>query len=536
MSYNNGTAAFQSIFAVDGATAIAAAGPLYAAPSVRGKRDSIPTIKPGVLVITDANKMNSLGAAPSASTHPKIRFAVGISIGNTGMTDYYRFSAPIASTALQAYDSSEAVCGQNGIQDFFFDECITRGKGYGIEVTVKNNESDSFGRKNQGWRYHFSYTPGWNACDDCDESVPADEVMCGLYNVINKLDAPGEWNIRLNGEVLPADHEFPFYVDKLYNANSTYEYNLAPDTTDDTTCENCLNYQAIGGVRSVAGDFDVTFSPVYHVTVGANEYSRAAAMEAIANQITVALAGNGSASVVPCTGKCCEIKLEINSCLTDIQLFDDADTTITPTQVTNPFSAVSVYQECEDCDNPAATKTYAAGLRFRAKGKLRTEKNLIPTNNVPESFVSDIEVYPTESWASATGGTRVERKQSPVEPKGQGIKWQLREKRWLLEGDGERLVHHHKGGKHQEPVERDILRRLTIDDEKSYCVLGIKNRYTGHSDETEGIVHTPSYNLNILVYDPTGSNTLATSLQSALSGYFTEGEYVDLGTVCAVTV
>ncbi len=262
-------------------------------------------------------------------------------------------------------------------------------------------------------------------------------------------------------------------------------------------------------------------------------------MEAIANQVTVALAGSGQASVVKCSGACCDVKLEVNSCYENdgtvgagkFALLDCAGVIIPATATSNPFTDVAVYQPCEDCDNPASTKKFSCGLRFHAK-PVEAECECIAGNNVPREVVSDIEIYAVAGF-SEVGGAHMMRRQEPYEPEGQGYKWGVNERQSLERSRGENVENWLFGGRYGVPVAADIRNRLLAKCDEDYCVLSLRSKFIGHDDKNSGMSRQPT-NITYLLLSNAESGVLATELQAAFEAYFTGGKYVDFSTVCGV--
>lgn len=534
--FKNGKSSSSYIIPVDGTQAIVPAGPLQAVPAQSGGPAPY-IIPPNRLIIADENLQNSLGAAPNPATNPTIHFGVGVDINGNGTVDYIRWSSPFTAVSPETYDSDRPECGQSDIVDWTFSDCIRRGAPYTVEIVLKNNETESYNRKEQGDRWSFTFTPSWDNCEDCSEVVSADELMCGIYNKINKLDAPGDWDVRLNGELVSSEIDIPFGVSKLFDANqgvgdTTFEFVFSPDQTDDSTCENCINYPDLGGFTANGGAIDVDFSiPV--TDVGGNFYTKKGLFERAAREIKEALGGHGDAIVRECTGPCCDLILEVNTCYTDFALEDSEGAPIAPTNASNPFTAITVYQECEDCDHPAATKMHKAGLRFYGKPPY-VEPNSLKTNNVPETTVTRVEVYPVNGF-NQYGSFATTYRQHAAEPRNTGKELAVTE-RQLLETNRDELVEHHlRGGSLMAPVGDDIINHLLVNEDLPYCVVSIENRLSGHRDKFVGSSQAPISHVQLLITDKTfggSAPAIATALRTGLDGYFSS---ISVAEVCGDT-
>ena len=527
--FGNASAETITVLPVKGDNAVfAASQPILKVPAYRGANTMV-LVPPGTFVVADREANNSLGNNPSET---EVSFGVGIDLNKNGITDYIRWVDNVDSCGFETLEAVQPTCGQTAIVTALFGNCVECGVTYTFEVVWHNNETRSFAKENRGYRYTFSYTVPCQECDGCPTSVNADELMCGLYNAIN-LGENGDWNIEINGELQAGAIDFPFYVSKLYDGAdpstdiTTYEWSFSPNAGIDDTCMDCINYQPIGGISSAGtAAIDTTFDPVLYVDDGGTIYSRSEHLELIAEEITQALGGRGDARVVKCVGRCCDWKLEVNTCVTDFVLLDDQDVAIAPTNTSNPFSSgFDVNQECIDCDNPQGSTTFARGLRFRAKSQF-IDCDCVAGNYAKGEYSADIEVFP--KFGFAPNDYRIIRDQEPTEPKGQGITWQKHEYTTIRRGMGQELLTRgHRSGEHNTPGPDEAVAHVATKCDQKYCVLSVDFHTSVRKNNNEPL---RSYKRTVYVLLEEGADTAAASIQ----GFFTNYANTACGSVSLV--
>lgn len=501
---------------------------IYGDPSSYGAEDSVVLVQPDQFVIWDVkNKVSVAYDSISRTANPVIQLGLAIDLNNDGIADYIRWdSEGLSGCGAVSLEARAADCGLSPIVDVLFGCGIECGTTYTIEVQVWDQETLSLGEHpGIGYLYSFSYTYPCGGCatGDCEEVPNADEVMCGLYNTIKGINPDPNWKIKLNNFPLVGGHNYKFDVAMLYNTqagdvvgNTTYEYCFAEG---DGTCANCSNITpAVGGVNWTAlGEAGPTiFSPINYVEDGSAEaHTTRGQLERVANLITVALDGSGTATFRPAIGNCCTgHKLEINTCVVGFELLDHEGVAITPCDTSNAFSAQTIYSQCQNCDSANTAITPTVGLRFFLKPLLQ-ECQCIPGNKVNQEYVGEFEVFPKFGF-KPNGGVFVLRKQEATIAEGQGFQWQAREIEGLRQDLGEQFVEENFGGKYGFPEENDLLSHVTTDCKRAYCVINLVGGDRSRHN-IAGLSHTAWSTTNFLI--PSGDTTTITQLTTALNSY-----------------
>jgi hypothetical protein len=398
-------------------------------------------------------------------------------------------------------------------------KCIECGQTYTLEIHVFNPDTEAFGRGYAGSDiYSFSYTPSCGDCtgDDCPETtVSADQLMCGLYNVIKGINVDPNWDLRLNRFPIEPNHKYPFDVAQLYDGGTTtFEYCL---TESDGECLDCVNLVDVGGFESTTGSLDVTFSPATWVTEDEVKVSKRVHLERVAKAITTSLDGHGTAIYLPPTGNCCSHKLEVNTCFTDFVLVDGDDATIAPCASSNPFSSITLYNECQDCDNANTTTDFTAGLRFFSRA-VQGQCDCIPVNHALVEYFVDLEIYPRAGFAE--GGAKVLLRQEPTIAEGQGFVWQSREIEALRRYSSEDFLYGNATGRYGTPALNDRLSHITTNCRDGYCI--ITQKVAPESKHTiAGERYFPPAQITFLI--PTADTATQTSFLETYNAYFSGG-------------
>ncbi len=525
------TALRTSILATDYDGAVYAAGqPIYSSITVGGKNVVRVLPLPGQVVFYNPATGLATGEAATKSTVPLLK--VGVAYANDGnpnvADDIWWFNDGMNGCSMQDMAGRAPACGITSIWDAHF-TCIECNQAYTIEVIVTDPFTEAFGNPEvaKDFIYHFTYFYPCGDCStgDCAESTPnADEVMCGLYNKIKGIHHDPNWDITLNDFPLEGDHEYRFDVAMLYDGDApeltdetTYEYCI---TQSDSDCVDCVNFTAIGGY-SLTGSVDETFDIPTTTSDGEGGFfSTRSQIELAVAQLNAGLEGNGGSAVfLPAAGNCCtNHKIEVNTCLLNFELHNAAGVAIEPCQKSNPFSATTIYSQCQDCDSNNSTLTPRNGLRFYAK-QVEGECSCIPGNKALVEYFAEIRVAFKRGWDLR--GVRSFARQYATLPKGQGFQWQSRqiaEHRHAFNPD---FVVNNWGGKYGHPEPNDILNQIKVNCKESYCVIG--GTYAGKTE------HSPIGHVNFAVQDiyllvPNDHATAKTSILAAINNYFAGGD------------
>ena len=493
---------------------------VFSTPVKRGAKVR-PLASPGQWVFMNVDTQLSTGTTATPATVPNL--AIGVAIGSNGIAEYIRWFNDGFKGCQNVRDlkGRESNCGLGNITDIFFG-CIECGQTYTVKVVAYDPITEALGYGEGKYEYTFSYTPGCGDCasGDCPSTtVSADQVMCGLYNKIKGIENDPNWDIKLNNFPIPRDHEYRFDVAKLYDGSeaayaseTTFEYCL---TQTSGECADCNNFTAIGGY-SLDGDPDVVFSPSTFLTDNGTVVSRRAHIDSAIEELNVALAGNGNAVLLPAVGNCCSThKIEVNTCLESFELHSNTGAVITPCAKSNPFSAVTVYNECQDCDNANTTRTFTAGLRFYSR-PVESECTCVNGSTTLPSYFHEIEVYTI--GFDLNGGIYKNVRQTSTIPEGQGFTWVARELGVLENGNTEPFVYGIYGGKWGLDVKsNDLLAQATVDCEKAYCsIQWLTEQKTDHTN-IGTVRYFPETDIALI---PTNHATAKASFLTAINAYF----------------
>lgn len=503
---------------------------IYAAPSEYGADDAQILVPPGQYVVMDVATKLSLDNTATKTANPNIKIGLAIDLNGDGISDTIRWHLETSSgCAVESMEAELPTCGVASIVDVF-PRCVKCGETYTIQVRAYRPDLDPYASSpGIGNVYDFSYQVPCGGCEDgdCPDEVNADVLMCGMANVIDGINTDPNWDVRLNSMPFEVKkHDFPFTVAQLYNTgNTTYELCL---TESDASCADCVNLPDIAGFSSASGNLDITFSPATFVTEGGVKVSKRAHWELAANLITKHLAGKGKAVFLPAVGNCCtNHKLEVNSCLTDL-VFKDGDgnpIALCGGAATSPFAAVTIYNECKDCDNAASESwTPTIGWRFYAKAQ-QARCGCVADNYTLAEYFTEIEVFP--KYGFVDGGVAVIKRQESTLPTGQGFQWQAVELYHLEEYAGETFVEDNYNGKHGEPELNDRLNHVTTNCRDSYCAVTLTQAQLRRRD-ISGRTHAPKVTSHFLM--PKADTTTQTQMLAFLNAYFA-GEECGVATV-----
>ncbi len=532
----NTTSNKTTILASTANTAVYTAGlALYSTPGY-GKPSTV-LVPTGTWVFYNPATGLSTGEAATKSTVPLLKIGVSVDLDDDGIADDIQwFNDGFNGCSMRNHAGRTPSCGLPNIRDIFFG-CIECNQTYTIEVQVYDPITESFGEPGIGYIYHFTYHYPCGNCTtgDCVDSTPnADEVMCGLYNKIKGVENDPNWDITLNSIPIGGQHEYLFDVSKLYDGtapdfadDTTFEYCL---TGADSTCDNCDNYTEIGGYNlNVGGGEDVAFSPATFSGTPGSGVSKKSQIISAVSQLNEALAGNGSAVFLPAVGNCCtNNKIEVNTCLTGFELLKGDNSTITPCATSNPFSALTTYSECQDCDSANGEILTTVGLRFYSK-PVQGKCDCIPGNHALVEYFSEVEVYFKRGW-NTNGGVRSVVRQQGTLPKGQGFQWQSRQIRHMQDGFQEPFFEDLKVGKYGLFADNSRLGRVTINCKDNYCVMG--GTYQGKTRH-DNMGETSFVPQDVYALIPNDHSTAKTSFLAAWNAYFAGGDCGIAALTCA---
>jgi hypothetical protein len=264
----------------------------------------------------------------------------------------------------------------------------------------------------------------------------------------------------------------------------------------------------------------ITFDPAPYTVDGSSEYhTTGRQLERVAELITEALDGSGTAVYIRPTGNCCSNhKIEVNTCVVGFELLDADGEVIEPCDDSNPFTDVTTYAECQGCGAVNGTISHDAGLRFYSK-TIVGECDCIPGNKALAEYFAEIEVYPKLGW-NQDGGVIVVPRQAATLPEGQGFQWQARELAYLRYNLTEVFTEDNWGGKYGFPEDNDQLSHVLTNCKDSYCVISQEIDDLG-TRNVGGDRWFPRQTVFYLI--PKNDSTTITSFVTAFNNYFAGG-------------
>ena len=364
-------------------------------------------------------------------------FGVGIDTNGDGWADEIRTIAGNFATGcdILGISAKPANCATVEIQDFLF-KCTPSQEDYSLTISLDNSKVRSQFATNRTADFVYNVRYEDLGCDGCSVEEVAEKVACLLEDKINadgRFDNPLKVPYFYNRPA-PAEPQ-PILAHRLFTNSVDYCISFV-----DTECETCTNLESIAKVLVGVGE-DVVETVLVNATVttgeGENEVTTTlpAQLEGIANQITAALDGKGSAAVLKVPGACCSYRIQINTCET-VVLQDAADVTIDPCATTTPFTPIATEETCKNCATEDGTVTFEAGIRvFFLAPEFPCNTSMPGVNNPPNFYGTQGYLRPnSESWKE--GSYFIRKVSNMTLPEGLGYFWQIREYSQAVGGEG----------------------------------------------------------------------------------------------------
>lgn len=405
--------------------------PVFICPT-GGSDFTLNGILDGQLVFYDYNTGVSVGPGTTIDDVNRLVIAVGHDTNGDGVADVLRkpFGDSVFGCNIMAATAEPPRCGVPNIVDLYF-KCVHCDENFGINITVEDDSTQNQYPFNRPATYNFSVNTGCCECDTCEDGIDCDLLACKFIDQIN--NTVGSTDARKSSvftKLAKKKPNYPFYAVRLYGGfdGATKEYCLDPVVG---ACNDCLNIDAITGVsftHPVDGATTVNFTSV--VNPADNTLSLQAQLPRIVALINDALDGFGSATwtrSLDGSGRpCCSYQLQVNSCITDVELLDDAGDPIATCATSDPFTAITLENKCKECDDPTdPTYQPTCGIRIIAKPvEIDCDCELAP--GTPRGYLGrSLNVEPVSGFAC--GSTYVLETQAEVLPENLGYEWQTRE-------------------------------------------------------------------------------------------------------------
>lgn len=378
-------------------------------------------VPPNTLAIWDVVTKKSLGPAITVASNERIVISVGIDEWSMRSS----FNDMIYGNSIQAATAEASKCGVPQIVDLFYD-CVNCGDDYTVNVTVDNNTVKNQFPYNKKATYSASVSLDCCACDSCPSGIDARALSCALKDSFDEKRAPltkRSTHIPSRNNVYPKG----FTTHILYGGDTPLALTtkvFCINTVKDVCTGDCIHANTaltnisftditlpVPALVNVPLTFTVdpanpTMTFLYQLT-------------SVANQITKALKGNGSAVITKGFGKCCPYRLEVNTCFADFAITGQV-----PCEEYNPFTTpITLDPACKDC-GPTPTKAFTQGLRFIADPVEFTCK-CTPNLNPIYDKGNKIEVFPAKGFAC--GQWAVREVQKGALPENLGYDWIMRD-------------------------------------------------------------------------------------------------------------
>jgi hypothetical protein len=482
--------------------------------------------KEGELVVFNPKTNTTLGVSDLATASS---IAIGVGVKERGKVvlrhvggDSFNLKKDTVTVTATAPS-----CGCPQVVDIF-PTCLQCDETYSINIRLDDYLVRSRFDFNDQLNYVFTQELSCDGCEDCTVEADATKWLSGLRDKIN-----GKYRTELSKQVLPRvsknDPQYqPFKASLLY-AN-TFTYNLP---LGDGTCENCINFSAIGGalVDNVETTFVGTTDPAD------SSLTLVEQKQALEDQLNEALdAVGGSAYITTSDLACCPWKLEVNTCDASFELRDHSNTLISPDSTTNPLQAITKEGAYNSCSDNSSTFTPTVGLRiFVDPIDWQIEGDgLVDTNKViPNTWIRRINVEDLGyGWETATLHTN--EVCAPQNIHGQGLYWLNVEARRAHNGGPGRnhRMSNRNIGLNGIPDEFSRSRNLAVNSKETYCVYNVLAEQSGR---LKGLSRYNIVNNNLTyLLVPQGDTTTQTSVELYLNKLNQLGYAMDFATCLGV--
>lgn len=279
-------------------------------------------VQEGQFVAIDPRTQKSLDAS-SIEGVDKVEFAVG-----WGRSKYGR-ARELRKLSLESIDRCNITdvaaepysCGTSAVTDIEFD-CIKADETYTFFIAVEDYISESFSPAYMPLRRYYTVNTNECTCEPvCEPTADCQELVKDYVRQINGIkkykDDPGlhQWM-----ELQPNEN-LPFYAHVRYE--NSFQFCLTPESAE---CDLCTHVPAITGINigETLVEFEGTTDP------DDSSLTRREQLLDIVDQINDELGygtedEKGVATLSGATGKCCDLKLEINTTESAVTLQGESD-------------------------------------------------------------------------------------------------------------------------------------------------------------------------------------------------------------------
>lgn len=475
-------------------------------------------VAPGQAVVFNPRTNKSIGVGATIDTNPTFVVAVAEDLDGDGISDSLRagFGDIIHGGHINAITAQGPSCGLSPVKDIFF-KCTNTSDTYSVEITVENSQSRHQRAYNQPYRYVLTVKAEPTVCDTCD-----DEIACGTISClfVDKFKGSGTTDPykreiftqnALRRRYENADFEVvPLYAGANNTIKTTKQWCVNPVAGD---CESCADSDFLFTTATYTDENDdpqtITFTGVANAGGTATLMAQ---VQRVVKQINTALDGNGHAVIVGGVGKCCPLKIELNTC------FDDfAITGLAVCGESNPFLDPVVKERfCKACDAAGET-TYTCGFRVIAKGqdyKCGPFLDVRPTTQ----FIQKINIHAISGFKP--GSTYVKTIQDGREPVNLGYHLIYEDYKSDKGGMGRDFEYtNERYGSLGLPGAKDRYNSVSKNARcaESYCTYSLMHNLPYHTQDVHG-GKTYSRGLTVIAV-PSGDSTTKTDWEAFINAY-----------------
>lgn len=373
------------------------------------------------------------GGATIAS-NPRIVLAIGKDTNGDGLANTLlkSFGEIIYGNNIQAATAEPPAAGLQPVRDLLF-KCTNCDEDYSFQVTIEDDITQNQFPFNRPDQFPFTVSSGCCECDSCDDGVDPTLVACAIVDRVNEKSQTNPTKRSVFSKQHRRAPEKSFTAVRLYGDTNPLIFNTQDFCINPVvgTCNDCIQMDAIRGLRfthPINGLTTIEFSPAtYDPALGT---SLQAHLPRIVVETNAALDGYGSAVVItslkgdarPCTA----YNIQINACDPSFQYLDENNAPIPPCNASNPFTDVTVDNDCHDCDGDDIGTTGwvpNAGVRFIANP---VEIRCVDSHNNPRGILQrDMKVHAGTDFAC--GSYVVRNVQNLAIPRNLGYEWKWRE-------------------------------------------------------------------------------------------------------------
>jgi hypothetical protein len=495
-----------------------------------GKKTPILRVAAGQAVVYDGATGISLGAGDSIDDYPNIVVAVGVSGSGQGLAEQLVTASgqTINGCSVTSLSVKPPVCGRPEIQDLLF-TCTEANEPYSVKIAVWDADVRSQYAYNRKSEYVFTRQVIGAGCVDCSPADVSKQLACELVDAINGKQ-PAGWNTYKNGKFIERP-DLPFSAARLME--NSYLFCLS-----GVTPEGCDKCDAVERLHSLTFG-ETTYEFVNAEVPGAVSDDRTliGQLEGIVEQITTALAGNGSATLISSGAPCCPYSIEVNTCVEDFVLLGwdpeegEAGGTyeLTPCETTNPLTIDAHASTCLDCEDAATGEvTFPAGIRIVGAPVEPGTGCYIP-QPVKTYLGRQVDIYPIGGFRDGTfQSVTIQTARNSSNLGSQLIHTEYRQN---VGGPGRHLnrPYNSRSGRFGLPLAGDRIAELHTDPQAQYCHYVMEHGMANLTQSYWGDKYAAKVRTRVLI--PSSDNVTIGDLEGFFNQYFNDGNCVNLPTL-----